>query len=80
MTVYVDHMGHMVADTEEELHAFAERIGLRRSWFQDKPSGAHYDLMGHKHALAVEYGAQEISWREMPEKAKVMVRLEAAHD
>ena len=25
---------HLSADTEEELHDLAQRIGLRRSWFQ----------------------------------------------
>lgn len=48
MTVYVDDFrtqarvggisgrwSHLIADTREELHAFASRIGLRRAWFQD---------------------------------------------
>jgi len=48
MTVYVDDFGiparvsgikgrwsHLIADTEDELHAFAARLGLRREWFQD---------------------------------------------
>jgi hypothetical protein len=34
-----------VADTLEELHEAAARLGLRREWFQEglRP---HYDLMG----------------------------------
>ena len=26
---------HLVADTVDELHMFAQSIGLKRSWFQD---------------------------------------------
>lgn len=53
MTVYVDNFdsmssagrgqwSHMIADTEEELHEMAEKIGLHRSWFQD-PRVEHAD-------------------------------------
>lgn len=47
MAVYVDDMlmlatvgrltarwSHLSADTTEELHAFADRLGMKRSWFQ----------------------------------------------
>lgn len=49
----------MFVDTStpiEELHKFAESIGLRREWFQ----GAwmpHYDLTGNKRAEAIAAGA-----------------------
>ena len=52
MTVYVDnarrpgpwyattaYWSHLTADTKDELHIFAERLGLRRDWFCDEPSG-----------------------------------------
>ena len=47
--------GHLQADTVEELHAFAERLGLRLQWFQCKPGrpeNDHYDLgrVGRKRA------------------------------
>jgi len=47
--ILVDVFGHMVAtESEEELHEFAQKIGLKREWFQQpkKPlmRHAHYDL------------------------------------
>lgn len=54
----------MTADTEEELHRFARKLGLRREWFQDKPHHQHYDLVSAKHAKAVELGAVHLSMRE----------------
>jgi hypothetical protein len=75
MTVYVDSMRaplgrmvmcHMIADTEDELHAMAGRIGMRREWFQhgDIPWRAHYDVALGKRALEVKLGAEEITWRQ----------------
>lgn len=52
---------HMTADTKDELHEFARSIGLRRSWFQDKPNGHwHYDVTKTVRAKAVKAGAVEI--------------------
>lgn len=54
---------HMTADTLEELHAMADRIGMRRSWFQ--PAAllhlCHYDLVPRRRALAVRFGAVEVN-------------------
>jgi hypothetical protein len=58
----------MVSDkSEEELHAFAVRIGLKRSWAQLRPraSAAHYDLTPQRRAMAVRHGAIEVSSREL---------------
>lgn len=69
MTVYVDDMRasfgrmvmcHMIADTEAELHAMADRIGVARRWYQ----GDHYDVTLSKRALAIADGAIEITWRD----------------
>jgi Protein of unknown function (DUF4031) len=41
--------GHLQADTTEELHEFARRLGLRREWFQCKPGrpeNDHYRAAG----------------------------------
>ncbi|GJH00229.1 DUF4031 domain-containing protein [Paraburkholderia terrae] len=75
MTVYVDDMKakfgrmvmcHMLADTDDELHAMADTIGVARRWWQSpaKTSGSHYDIALSKRALAVEAGAVEITMRQ----------------
>lgn len=75
MAVYVDDMKasygrmkmcHMLADTDEELHAMAQRIGVARKWWQSpqKTSGSHYDIALSKRALALAAGAISISWRQ----------------
>ncbi len=72
MSVYVDHAfaygewgrwsggGHLQADSPEELHAFARRLGMRREWFQSKPQrpeNDHYDLTEAGRGLALALGA-----------------------
>ncbi len=74
MSVYVDDMRapfgrmimcHMIADTDEELHAMAAKIGVSRRWHQ-KPGTprSHYDIALSKRDLAVEHGALAITWRQ----------------
>lgn len=92
MTVYVDsaripatvgkvrgRWSHLTADTPEELHAFAAKIGLRREWFQARckfapycPSLAdetcrhfHYDVVEARRVMAIKEGAQAISMRQL---------------
>lgn len=74
MTVYVDDMNagygrmkmsHMLADTDEELHAMAARIGVARKWHQAPPRhDSHYDIALSKKALAIAAGAVAITWRQ----------------
>lgn len=91
MTVYVDdarikakvsswdtRWSHLFADTPDELHAFAARLGLRRSWFQDptvvgKPRARpgsraaenwHYDVTDAKRRQAITMGAVPVTWRD----------------
>lgn len=49
-------MSHLEADTLEELHEFAGRLGLRRSWFQDR-SIPHYDISKSMREKAIRMGA-----------------------
>jgi DNA-binding transcriptional regulator YdaS (Cro superfamily) len=64
---------HLTADTQEELHAFAAQLGLKRSYFQPgksiggRPSPFwHYDVTAGKRLQAVKLGAVEIASRDMP--------------
>ena len=74
MTVYVDDMSnypmgkfrrmkmsHMIADTEEELHAMASLIGVARRWYQ----GDHYDICLSMKKKALECGAILVSMRQL---------------
>jgi len=74
MPVYIDDayipfwrmkMCHMIADTPEELHAMAKKIGVARKWFQNKPRFPHYDICMSKRKLAVENGAREVTTMEL---------------
>lgn len=56
-------MSHMLADSLEELHQMAEKIGVARKWFQ----GDHYDICQSKRDLAIKFGAVEVSTREIVE-------------
>jgi len=57
---------HMATDGPLcELHAMAARLGLRRTWFQNKPTHPHYDLTPAKRAQAIKYGAQAVSAHEL---------------
>lgn len=75
MAVYVDELRnwptvircfkdgscHMWADSLEELHTFARRLGLRRGWFQDHTRLKHYDLTAERRQKALQLGALEAS-------------------
>lgn len=55
---------HLVADTPDELHVFAAKLGLKRHWYQHT-TVPHYDLTEGKRKLAVRFGAIELSRRAM---------------
>jgi hypothetical protein len=59
------HWCHLVSDASfDELHAFAERLGIPRHRFQ----GDHYDLPPHVRARAVAHGAHQVSTRELTQR------------
>lgn len=55
-----DYACHMFADTVEELNEFANKLGLKRSWFQPHQPLPHYDLTANKRKLAVRLGAVQV--------------------
>jgi hypothetical protein len=55
----------MVADSLEELHSMADKIGVNRKWFQNKPTHPHYDICKSKRMLAIKFGAIEVTSREL---------------
>lgn len=76
MSVYVDQAvwkkrngrkgyAHLVADTVDELHKFAESIGLKRRLFHRGSKYPHYDVTEEQRATAIAAGAVEKSTREL---------------
>lgn len=49
----------------DELHAFAQFIGLKRDWFQDRAGFPHYDLAPKYRAAAVRNGARQVNEKQM---------------
>ena len=73
MAVYVDNAvfrwrgrrwAHLMADELDELLAFAARLGIPRRAFQDKRSGAHYDIDSALRERALTLGATPVSRHE----------------
>lgn len=73
MSVYVDtpmptgnpkfkgKWAHLTADDQAELHEFAEKLGLKRSWYQiPEVSMPHYDISAGKYRRAIALGAVHI--------------------
>ena len=83
MTVYVDdaivqwrgrRWAHLMADTLDELHAFAAALGIPRRAFQDKRSGAHYDVTEELREQAIRLGAVAISRHRDREQVREVIR------
>jgi hypothetical protein len=87
VTVYVDDAfvagdwgfftggGHLQADSVGELHAFADRLGLRRAWFQTRPARPehdHYDLTRAGRERAIALGAVDEPWREATRRRRAL--------
>ena len=78
MTIYIDSpdwpghgrlWAHMISDTSyEELHTFAERVGLPRRAFERD----HYDVVAERFDDVLAAGAELVSSRE------IVARLHAA--
>lgn len=79
MAVYVDNLRdygwrhgpscHLIADSVDELIAFAESMGMRREWFQDK-STPHFDLTADGRLAAIRLGAKPLGSRDFVAKIR----------
>jgi hypothetical protein len=75
--VYIDSMNapfgrmkmcHMMADTTEELLEMADKIGVARKWIQGAGNYfEHFDVCLSKKVRALDFGAKEITRRELGE-------------
>jgi hypothetical protein len=76
MTILVDQAiwpfrgrkwAHLVSDESyDELHAFAEKMGIPREAFQ----GDHYDIPEDYHQLAITLGAEFVDARELARRLR----------
>jgi hypothetical protein len=48
----------------EELHLMAEKIGMRREWFQNHADHPHYDLTASRRVKAIANGAEVVDMRK----------------
>ena len=62
-------MCHMIADTSQELHEVAGKIGVNLKWIQKQNTAKeHYDVCLSKKKIAMEYyGVKEVNQRELVE-------------
>lgn len=64
---------HLIADSEDELHAFAQSLGLSLEAFQDGTL-PRYDLINEQRDKALDRGAIEISTGEFYQRLTAQVR------
>ena len=63
--IYTDGT-HLIGTTLGELHAFAQGIGLKREWFQERARHPHYDLTSKRMTKrALSHGAELVSTRQL---------------
>jgi hypothetical protein len=63
--IYCDGI-HLVGTDIDELHRFAQQIGLKHSWFQNHPTHPHYDILSRLiRKAAFEHGARSVTPREI---------------
>lgn len=74
MAIYVDDAAvvwkgkkrfHLGATSVDELHRFADSIGINRCWFHAGARHPHYDVTESQRAAALLAGAQAVTSREL---------------
>lgn len=81
--IYVDRLfqvgkhrwAHMTADSINELHDFADKLGLRREWYQGPPKTRypHYDIRPTKYRLALQLGATVVPTKNIVLVARALL-------
>jgi hypothetical protein len=72
---------HLYADSEAELRAFGEKIGLRSEWIQHPGEiGAHFDVTMSMRQRAIKAGARSVTWREAGEHTAQLRRAQKAQE
>jgi hypothetical protein len=59
---------HLIADSDDELHRFAARVGMKQAWVQTdsrRPHRSHYDVTEALRRQAISIGAMPITWRDL---------------
>ena len=78
MAIYVDEAiwswrgkmwCHLLADSLAELHEFADKLGLKREWFQEKARFPHYDITDNMRTKAIHIGAISANRSQIAEVA-----------
>lgn len=65
---------HLVADDLQELHDFAQQLGLKRTWFQNHKIQPHYDVTEAKRKQAIANGATPITTEEMAQRVVLQMQ------
>ena len=64
---------HMVADSLEELHAFATQITVKKHFFHRSKTAPHYDINSDQQIVAIAQGAKLVDSREILAKGKLLL-------
>lgn len=75
-----NHWSHLVARDIDLLHEFAQKIGLKKVWFQDKPGLPHYDIKTDRvRSLAKHHGAVQVQRKYLYIYLQVRHKLQTLH-
>lgn len=75
--VYTDG-SHLIADTLQELYAYATKIGLNHEWidFMGRNVHPHFDIFGHvKKRVLADETVKKVSKKELVKILKLSYRL-----
>lgn len=58
---------HLVADTIPNLHAFAQKVGIKKCWFENKKdkNQPHYDVHTKDIRKCLMLGAEKVTLKEL---------------